>query len=524
MRVKLAMVLFLAVLAGGAAVVWAVERGGSAVAADAVEPPRPAAQPPRVVVFMTFDEFPVDVLRLPDGHIDPARFPNLAAFARTATWFPNTQAVHDSTEKALPAILDGRLPPRNGRGTLRWHPRNLFTLFAKHGYKVVASEEATSLCPVKVCPNVVKRKPTLENIKSGRRERWDRWIAQIKRRPGRTLYYKHLLLPHLPWIYLPSGRETRVTLERLANVAGFGDRWLTLHNEQRMLLQAGFVDHQLGRIFARLKKLGLFDQALIVITADHGIAFEVGVRDRRQVTRSNVDEVAPVPFLIKAPGQRHGSVVDALVRTVDVLPTVAYLAGLPTDWRVDGRQAFDPVHRRRRTVSIPKRDFSATVRISLSEWNRRRRANIRERARIYGTGPASTLLRGSPWASLYAFGDSGKVVGASVRSVASGAASVRAQLLGAELFRNVDPRARTIPVQVAGWIEGGRAGARRRIAVAVNGRVAAVGSTFHMRGDRRELFSLVIPESVLRRGRNDVAVYELGGTGRGERLLRIASY
>jgi len=92
------MVLFLAVLAGGAAVVWAVERGGSAVAADAAEPPRPAAQPPRVVVFMTFDEFPVDVLRLPDGHIDPARFPNLAAFARTATWFPNTQAVHDSTE------------------------------------------------------------------------------------------------------------------------------------------------------------------------------------------------------------------------------------------------------------------------------------------------------------------------------------------------------------------------------------------------------------------------------------------
>ena len=149
-----------------------------------------------------------------------------------------------------------------------------------------------------------------------------------------------------------------------------------------------------------------------MITADHGISFEVGVRDRRQVTRSNVDEVAPVPFLIKASGQRHGSVVDALVRTVDVLPTVAYLAGLPTDWRVDGRQAFDPVHRRRRTVSIPKRDFSATVRISLSEWNRRRRANIRERARIYGTGPASTLLRGSPWASLYAFGDSGKVVGA----------------------------------------------------------------------------------------------------------------
>jgi len=37
---------------------------------------------------------------------------------------------------------------------------------------------------------------------------------------------------------------------------------------------------------------------MIIATADHGFAFEVGGKDRRKVTRSNVDEIAPVPLFI----------------------------------------------------------------------------------------------------------------------------------------------------------------------------------------------------------------------------------
>ena len=49
-----------------------------------------------------------------------------------------------------------------------------------------------------------------------------------------------------------------------------------------------------------------------------GFSFEVGVKDRRTVTRSNVDEVSPVPLFIKAPGQRRGRTSGAYVRTTDV--------------------------------------------------------------------------------------------------------------------------------------------------------------------------------------------------------------
>ena len=66
------------------------------------------------------------------------------------------------------------------------------------------------------------------------------------------------------------------------------------------------MDHQIGLLLARLRRTGLFDQALLVVTADHGYAFEVGVKDRRLVTDRNVDEIAPVPMFVKAPGQTDG--------------------------------------------------------------------------------------------------------------------------------------------------------------------------------------------------------------------------
>ena len=50
-----------------------------------------------------------------------------------------------------------------------------------------------------------------------------------------------------------------------------------------------------------------------------------GVKDRRLVTESNVEEIAPVPMFVKAPGQTEGEVDESLMRTLDVVPTIADL-------------------------------------------------------------------------------------------------------------------------------------------------------------------------------------------------------
>ena len=76
-------------------------------------------RPPVVIVVL--DEFPADTLIGPDGQIDAARYPNFAALARTSTWFRNGQTVYDSTFKAVPAILDARMP-RAGHRARRAQP------------------------------------------------------------------------------------------------------------------------------------------------------------------------------------------------------------------------------------------------------------------------------------------------------------------------------------------------------------------------------------------------------------------
>ena len=86
-------------------------------------------------------------------------------------------------------------------------------------------------------------------------------------------------------------------------------------------------------------------------------------------------------------------------------------------------------------------------------------------------------------------------------------------------MRAVSARSLLLPTHIAGPMRGGRRGARRDIAVAVNGRIEAVGRTFYLRGSRQESFAVNVPEASLRLGRNAVEVYEVTARGRGLRLL-----
>jgi hypothetical protein len=95
----------------------------------------------------------------------------------------------------------------------------------------------------------------------------------------------------------------------------------------------GFVDTLVGSLLARLRALGLYDAALVVVTADHGVSF----RAFRNIARGNACDVMPVPLLVKAPGQRAGGGSDANVELIDVLPTVADALGIRLPWEVDGR-------------------------------------------------------------------------------------------------------------------------------------------------------------------------------------------
>ena len=61
---------------------------------------------------------------------------------------------------------------------------------------------------------------------------------------------------------------------------------------------------------------------------------------------ANVEELTPVPLIVKAPGAATGAISDAYARTLDVTPTIADVLGLPLGYRSDGRSAFGRAARR----------------------------------------------------------------------------------------------------------------------------------------------------------------------------------
>jgi hypothetical protein len=468
------------------------------------------------VVLLVLDELPGDSLLGPRGRIDAVRYPNFAGLAGDATWFRNAYSVYDSTTKAVPLILDGREPRGGSEADTRYHPQSIFTALARRGYRTVSREEATAICPPRLCKGARTRRPAiLPRLGHGREQRFGRFLRLLRpsRRP--TLWMHHALLPHGPYLYLPSGARTRTRARDLVGgmngVPGFHDTFLTRHNEQRYLLQLGFVDRLIGRLTRRLKARGLYDDSLIVVTADHGISWRSGVATRRSVSQANVDELTPVPLIVKRPGPRRGRVSETYARTLDVTPTIAAVLGVPLGYRADGRSAFGRAASRSRTVRLNTRTFDAVVRISGRRWEARRRRIVRRRLREFGWGDHG-LYTG--------IGPNRELLGRSTAGLARAAASrVRATIADEAVLRRVRRSAGVVPAQVAGDLRGGRAGARRPIAVAVDGRIEAVGWSFHLDGDPVEHYSVMVPEAAIHDGHNRVEVFEVAV---GDRLRPLA--
>jgi arylsulfatase A-like enzyme len=100
------------------------------------------------------------------------------------------------------------------------------------------------------------------------------------------------------------------------------------------------VDRWIGRLVTHLKARGLYDDTLIVLTSDHGEEF--ADHHPNAVTGAHghtlYDELVHVPLIVKLPRQeRAGTRVAPLVRSVDVMPTVLDVLGLPAPVGPSGR-------------------------------------------------------------------------------------------------------------------------------------------------------------------------------------------
>lgn len=506
------------------------------------------------IVVVLLDELPVETLIGEGNRIDAARFPGFGELARSATWLRNAYTVYDSTERAQPAIMDGNLPDADRRPTSSDHPNSIFSLFGKT-HRMNVSEEATSVCSRDLCEDAradepyrsrissmaedlglvwlhVVSPPKIENdlpnvsenwgnfgggdedketkapgnagvntrfnLNRGRGARFAAWTEAIVRGTRPALNFKHTLLPHVPWQYLPSGRQYR----RTANDAlpGLSDQSFNDQGQldvllQRHFLQTGYADLQLQQLWRHLRRKGLWDDALIVVAADHGVAFRRGRRDRRRLDRKNAAEIAPIPLLIKAPGQKRGRIDDAYVETIDILPTIFDLLDLDPKVKMDGKSAFSKEVRARDELRILLRNSFDVIRIPGAQFQREKRTIVRRNRRLFGTG------RDGP-ERIYRIGPDPGLIG---KPASQAGEKLPVTLAYANDYKRVDPDSAYIPTHVVGRVT--ESGGQRNVAVAVNGTIAAVGTTFELAtGEQGELISMLVPESAFRAGRNTVEV------------------
>lgn len=371
----------------------------------------PKLRPP--ILFVILDELPTATLLAADGTVDAALFPNLASLSRDATWYRNATSVHAYTKGGVPGILTGTYPDRPRLPRYNQYPANLLRIL-DGAYRIEAFEGGTSLyessrgagsavyqyrssrllslardgftlgkallVPDPTGSGVLDAARELQFMRAGGMEmddgeRWPRGaefpMLQGLLQPGEgRLYFLHTTLPHGPYHYAPGGGtyqpydpaptvfvQHALPGNRSVRTVKWTDQeWLLRHAYQRHVLQTMCTDQLLGLLVRAARERGIWDQALVILTSDHGNRFQPGEYPRILSSEdpSSLAEILAVPLFVKLPGQTEGKIVDAPVQTVDVVPTVAEVLGLELPTPVDGRSLLGdlPAERERRAYQI----------------------------------------------------------------------------------------------------------------------------------------------------------------------------
>ncbi len=521
-------------------------RAGKVEAAGSVEVREPAP-----VVMLLLDELPLASLIGPDGRIDAERYPGFAELAEASNWYRNTTAVTSSTWHAVPAILTGRYPHESAP-VASDHPDNLFTLLGGN-YSLDVDESITRLCPPTLCRdteaeatrslrdlgadarNVWRQQVSpdssaddpvagfveesgvqedengFEDFALNQPSRYQDFLAGLEPSDDPTLHYLHVLLPHVPWRYLPSGRQyphPEVDPGKVDEDFWSEEPWPAELGRERHLLQLQYVDGLVQALLDRLHETGLFDEALLVVTADHGVAFQPGEPVRGLTVEEFAEEAAPelmwVPFFVKAPDQAEGEVSDAGVETVDVLPTIADVLGVDLPWRIDGASARG----RGRPDGAPKAFFQSQVVTFGVTPGQRAEVDPAEGWAEVLRRSLPEALRGGGELDPYRVGPRPEWVGRDVGELQVGPTSdVTAVVDDADRLADIDLESNRVPSLVTGHLEGAPDGSV--VVLAVGGRVAAVVPTFR-EGDQPAAFAAVLPEPLLPAGDADLQVSLLG--------------
>lgn len=150
-------------------------------------------------------------------------------------------------------------------------------------------------------------------------ETMDATLDTLKRAPGPAFVWAHLWQPHANYCPYPGF------------VSPFGDQ-----PADKFDGVVALVDSEVERFVTGLKEAGLWENTLLVITADHGESF--GEKNPECVGHFHGPDwfnpaVTHIPLIFHAPGQTNASRPQTFADQMDVAPTLLEMLGIAVpDW------------------------------------------------------------------------------------------------------------------------------------------------------------------------------------------------
>jgi choline-sulfatase len=276
--------------------------------------------------------------------------PALDALAADGVRFNEAFTHSPITNTSHITILTGLLPSIHGVTDfgVPLSPQHVTTaeLLKKQGYQTAAFIGAVILDSNMLAPGLDRgfdfydnfpktesKNDDGKNIDSNKnkKERWGR----VERRGmevvehAETWFEKHRNGPHFVWVHMYDPHDP------YEPPAPF----LEKYKDHLYDGEIAYADSALARWIAFLKKSGVYDNAIIIVTGDHG----EGLGEHGEETHGLFlyDSTLHVPLIVKTPlkagnSAQRGVVIDSQVRTTDILPTILSATGVAAPAALNG--------------------------------------------------------------------------------------------------------------------------------------------------------------------------------------------
>ena len=309
------------------------------------------------IVLITLDTTRAD--RMGFLGSDRGLTPNLDSLARQAVVFSRAYSQVPLTTPSHAVVLTGTYPQFNHLNymgdVLGQVLPYLPDILHKNGYRTAAFVGALVLEPKRLAPGFERgfdiydagfhrRGPKEDRYRSLERRGQEvvkRALAWLSKRPaGPFFLWVHLYDPHDPYTP-PEPYKTRYRSEPYDG-------------------EIAYTDSAVAKLIAGLRSGGLFDDAVIAVTADHGESF--GEHGEKHHGIFLYDETIHVPLLFKVPKQ-HPTTISTRVGLVDIAPTILQVAQLPVPSDMQGESLLSLMRSSQKPNAGPASDSALPRRV-----------------------------------------------------------------------------------------------------------------------------------------------------------------